>query len=362
MESTHAGGHRDKRHPAVGDDKFRAADESPVLPEDLRAFDEPALRAGILLWPGFTLLAFSGFVDALRLAADIGDRSRQILCRWEIISPSRNPIEASCGVRVSPTAPLLDVRIFDYLVIVAGRTNRLEDAPVENRSYILQAAAAGIKLIGICTGSFVLAQLGLLNGRKAAVANYHYRDFTERFPKVNVAYDQLFCIDDDRITCAGGASSIDLAAHLVQQHFGSDRAIKISHTVIVDSLRRPNATQRVMRIDDRIADSKVSRAVCLMEQHIQRPISLHEIAVRLGTSERQLERAFQHALGVSPVRYFRQLRLRHGSWLLVNTQSSISQIAFDCGFADNSHFTRAFQAEFGTSPREMRKNASVNAR
>jgi transcriptional regulator GlxA family with amidase domain len=317
------------------------------------------MRAGILLWPGFTLLAFSGFVDALRLAADIGDRSRQILCRWEIMSPSRDLIEASCGVRVSPTAALLDAREFDYVVVVAGRTSRLEEAPAENLAYIRSAAAAGVALVGICTGPFVLATLGLLDGRRAAVANYHYREFTERFPRVNVVYDQLFCIDRDRITCAGGAASIDLAAHLVQQHCGSDRAIKISHTTIVDSLRRPNAAQRVMRDEsDRIADPRVARAVSLMEQHVSRPISLRDIAEKLNTSERQLERAFRRTLSMPPSRYFRRLRLTHGRWLLVNTRSSISQIAFDCGFSDNSHFTRSFQEEFGVAPRQLRRQAT----
>lgn len=333
-----------------------AADDSPALPEDLRAFDQPALRAGIILWPGFTLLAFSGFVDALRLAADIGDRSRQILCRWEIMASSREPIEASCGVRVSPTAPLMDPALFDYIIVVAGRTNRLDDAPAENLAYLQRAAAAGVPLVGICTGPYVLANLGLLDGRRAAVANYHYRDFADRYPQVNVVYDQLFCIDRDRITCAGGAASIDLAAHLVQKHCGSDRAMKISHTVIVDSLRRPNAAQRVLRDEsDRVTDPRVARAISLMEQHVSRPLTLRDIAEKLNTSARQLERAFRRSVAMPPSRYFRRLRLSRGRWLLVNTRSSISQIAFDCGFADNSHFTRAFQEEFGVAPRQLRR-------
>jgi len=332
------------------------AAEPPRLPEDMRTFDAPALRVGFLLWPEFTLLAFSGFVDALRLAADIGDRGRQVLCRWDIMAPTKAPVSASCGVQITPTSRLLDPRRFDYIVVVAGRTARLEDAPAASFAYLADAARQGVPLIGVCTGSFVLASLGLLEGRRVAVANYHYREFSERFPQLNVVYDQLFCIDRDRITCAGGASSIDLAAHLVQQHCGSDRAIKISHTVIVDSLRRPNAAQRVLRDDnDRISDPRVARAVSLMEQHIAQPISLRDIAEKLNTSERQLERAFRRTLAVAPSRYFRRLRLSHGRWLLVNTRSSISQIAFDCGFADNSHFTRSFQEEFGIGPRDLRR-------
>jgi transcriptional regulator GlxA family with amidase domain len=339
------------------------SDYAPVrLSEDLREFGGTTLSVGILLWPDFTLLALAGFIDALRLAGDIGDRSRQILCRWSIMSATPGPIGASSGVKVTPSAGLVDARRFNYIVVVAGRTERIEEAPSANFDYIKNAARIGVPLIGLGTGSFVLAHPGLLDGYTACIANYHYREFAERFPKIPVVYDQLFCIDKDRTTCAGGAASIDLATHLVKQHCGSDRALKVCHTMIVDTLRRPNSAQRILRTShDRIAHPRLSRAIGLMEQHVSRPIPIRKIAKLVQTSERQLERAFAKELDIAPSSYFLRLRLQHGHWLLSNTAITISQIAYDCGFADNSHFTRAFKQEFYKTPSQVRSEASMKS-
>jgi len=208
-------------------------DFASSLREDLRSYDGPGFRVGILLWPSFTMVAFAGFVDALRLAADMGDSSRQLLCRWEVMAESSAPILSSCGLRVIPMTRFKDPEQYDYVVVVAGRTQSLDDAPASNFDYLRRASKARIPLIGLCTGSFVLAGLGLLDNYRACVANFHYREFAERFPQVSLAYDQLYCIDRDRITCAGGAASIDLAAHLIGLRCGNDRAIKIHRTIIV---------------------------------------------------------------------------------------------------------------------------------
>jgi transcriptional regulator GlxA family with amidase domain len=334
-------------------------DHEPArLVEDLRRFDSAKLRVGVLVWPEFTLLALAGFIDALRLAGDTGDRSRQLLCRWRIMASSAEPVASSCGVRVTPSGPLVDASEFDYIAVVAGRTQHIDDAPASHFDYLKKAS--GATLIGLGTGSFVLAKLGLLDGYRACVANYHYREFSERFPQVPVVFDQLFSIDRNRITCAGGAASIDLAAHLINKHCGSDRGLKIRYTMIVDDLRRPTAAQQVPRtVRDPLTHPLVMKAVRLMEQHVSCPLPIREISRLLHTTERQLERAFSKTLGVTPRRHFLRLRLQHCRWLLINSPASISQIAFDYGFADASHFTRAFRFEFDATPGEVRQRALV---
>lgn len=338
-----------------------SASDDIRLREDLCSYASGCgLSVGILLWPSFTLHALSGFIDALRLAADIGDRGRQILCQWTVMSPDGEPVTASCGLRIAATSKLLDPSRFDYLVVVAGHTDAITREEYAALQYLRSAASAGIPLVGLCTGSFAIAEAGLLDGRQACVANYHYREFADRYPKVRVIYDQLYSCDDDRITCAGGLASIDLAASLVEKHCGRERAIKISHNMMVHSFRGPSEAQRVVRLEQgRVEDMRVIRAISLMEQNVARPFPIASIARELNISERQLERAFRRELGERPLRLYRRLRVHYGYWRLHHTTSSISEIALDCGFSDHSHFTRCFSREFGETPSAQRRRSAA---
>src|SRR5918997_56584 len=157
----------------------------------------PALRVGFLLAHNFTLSALSLFVDTLRLAADEGDRSRPIRCAWSIMGATGEPVRSSCGLSVVRTAPLADPRSFDYVVMV-----------------------------GVCTGSFILARAGLMEGRRCCVSWYHGSDFEAEFPGRRPVADQLFLADGDRITCSGGSGVADLTAFLVSRHVGPATAQK----------------------------------------------------------------------------------------------------------------------------------------
>lgn len=119
---------------------------------------EQKLSVGFLLTPRFTLTAFAAFVDALRLAADEGDRSRQRQCRWEVLGNVGEPIVSSCGANVMPTASLATPQAYDYIVVVGGLLHGGQQVPDNFYTYLRDAAGHGVKLVGLCTGSFVLAR------------------------------------------------------------------------------------------------------------------------------------------------------------------------------------------------------------
>ena len=131
------------------------------------------LKVGFVLMPRFTLTAFSTFLDVLRLAADEGDRSRPIACAWEVMSPRLQPVKSSCGIEIQPTSDLTEPGRFGYVVIVGGLLGGTSTVAPEIAAYLKKAAAAGVKLAGICTGSFVLARLGLMKGRQCCVSWFH---------------------------------------------------------------------------------------------------------------------------------------------------------------------------------------------
>lgn len=319
----------------------------------------PELVVGFVVWPDFTLLALAGFIDALRLAADVGDRSHQILCRWTLMSPDSAPLRSSCGIEIAADAHLRDPRSFDYIVVIGGLIRSFPSVRTELKSYLRAAAAAEVPLVGVCTGAVVLAECGLMTNRRCCVASYHHGDLVSRAPDAIPVSAELFVDDGDRITCAGGTAAIDLATYLVQRHCGKDRAVKLVHAMLLHQMRAPASAQRQLGIDDRqVTDLRIARALLLMEQHFHKKLSISELARRLDMNQRQLERLFASAFGDSPSHIYRLMRVRHGRWLLENSQLPLTKIAFECGFADSSHFIRCFVEELKCTPGEFRRQVT----
>lgn len=318
------------------------------------ATSKPSLRVGLILADNFTLSAFALFTDHLRLAADEGDLSRPVRVRWSVMSPDDTPIRASCGVMVNPTDRLIDAKGLDYVVVVGGllHAGRQIDAAVSR--YLRSAAAAGATLVGLCTGSFILCREGLMAGRRSCVSWYHYQDFLEAFPDQPVVADRLFLDDGDRITCAGGAGTADLAIHLIERHLSRAVAQKASQVLLFDRARAGSDAQPHPPLSQLFTDPRLRRATLIMEQHLADPVSIADIAARLGLSARQFERLCKATVGLSPGLLYRQLRLRFAHWLVENTDRSITDIALDAGFADASHFSRQFKQRYGLSPSMQR--------
>lgn len=314
----------------------------------------PRLRVGFILAPRFTLCAFANFVDVLRLAADEGDRSRPILCRWRILSATPDPVEASCGMRIFPEDRFGDPRAFDYIVVVGGLIGEIERLEPEAVSYLRRAAAAGVPLVGVCTGTFILHRAGLMQGYRACVSWFHHDDFLEAFDGLTPVSDRIFVVDRDRLTCSGGASSAHLAAFLVDRHLGSAAARKALAIMIVDEALGPDCPQPGVPLDLHTSDPLVKRALLMMQQTMDAPLTVARLAERMRVSRRQLERRFRATLGVSPQEAGRRVRLSQVRHLLRRTSLTVSQIAAETGFADASHLIRVFRAEFGETPEAWR--------
>ncbi len=312
------------------------------------------LRVGFLLMNDFTLSAFGDFIDVLRLAADEADHSRPVRCQWHLMSPATSPIRASCGLRVCPTSGLLNPDDLDYIVVVGGLLHRRMQVDVQTSAYLLRAARSSAKLTGICTGSFVLSRLGLLRGRKCCISWFHYQDFVEEFADPVPVTDSLYVIDEDRITCAGGAGVSFLAAHLVGRHLGPSAARKALHIQQFDRMKLCDGMELATPPAVLERDDRVSRTLLIMERHLSCPLSVVEIAAAVGSSPRQLERVFKQAAGVSPQEAYRQLRLKHARWLL-RSPASLASIAAATGFADSGHFSKAFKTHYGVTPSQERQ-------
>ena len=320
----------------------------------LTASSSTHLSVGFVLMPSFTLLPFSAFVDALRLAADEGDQSRQINCQWTLMSHTLEAITSSSGVTVQPWETYRDPADFDYVVVVGGLLDNSLQGSQHVIDYLQQIDAAHVPIIGLCTGSFAMIRAGLMDQRRCCVSWFHYKDLTDRYTNVTPIADQLFVDDGDRITCAGGAVAADLAAYIIERHLGQNWARKSMRILVMDSPRPANAPQPQPGGDYQVNNRLVGRALLLMEQNLSRPLSTDEIAARVDISKRQLERLFTNETNESLQKFYRKMRLRYGLWLLQNTERLITDIAQECGFSDTAHFSRAFRVIFDKKPTDYR--------
>jgi transcriptional regulator GlxA family with amidase domain len=331
---------------------------------DLNA-SQPALSVGFVLLPKFTLMALAGFVEALRHAADIKDRSRQIHCRWSILGRDQRPVKSSCGVAVAPWETFDDDIPYDYIAVVGGLLSGHDNIDPAILRYVKRAATKDTRLIGLCTGSFALARAGLMEGRRCCVSYYHIDEFEAEFGarNIRVVADALFVVDGPRITCAGGLGAVDLAVYLLERHLGSQRAQKSIVQMIFDNVRPPTAPQP--RFDagwySTARNPIARRAVLLMELHVSEPFPVNAIADQLGISVKKLERLFHAEFSMPPASFYKKIRLEIARKLLRETTRPIMNIALDCGFGDISYFGRAFRTAFGASPREFRRTQSATA-
>jgi len=314
----------------------------------------PRLRIGFILAPRFTLCAFANFVDVLRLAADEGDRSRPILCRWRVLSPTMDPVESSCGIRINPEERLGEPSRFDYIVVVGGLVEEIERLHPDHMAFLRRAAEAGVGLVGVCTGTFILHRAGLMNGYKACVSWFHHEDFLTEFDGLVPVSDQIFVVDRDRLSCSGGASSAHLAAFLVDRHIGPAAARKSLAIMIIDEAMGAERRQPGLPLDLSTKDPLVKRALLAMQQSMEAPLGVTELAGRLGVSRRKLERHFAEALGMTPREADRKIRLAQVRHLLRRSERSVAQVAAETGFCDASHLIRVFREAEGTTPEAWR--------
>jgi len=312
----------------------------------------PELSIGILLWPEFPLLALAGLIDSLRHAADFGDNSQKTRCSWFIMSAEpTKAVRSSSGTSIHPDGGFRRPEDFTYIAVIGGLLRSLGTGSPAFRDYIHRAANVGVPLIGICTGSFILAEEGLLKARKAAVHPYHIQDFKKQFQAVYAETGHDFIDEGAVLTCSGGISTISLATELIRRHCGPDRATKAIHQMSVPNKIDDTAISVARAIGfTQVSDARLRTALFLIEKSLVQPISTAWLAAEVHLSPRHLTRLFHDEFGKSPQEFIRTTRLKYAGWLLQNSAESITEIALRTGFSDCAHFIRCFQKEYGCTP------------
>jgi transcriptional regulator GlxA family with amidase domain len=297
------------------------------------------------------MIALSNAVEPLRMANIV---TGEPVYEWSIVSLDGEPARASNGLQLSPTIRLEQAGRLDIL-FVCGGVDVQEVVTPKILAALRRLAERRVPLGALCTGGYALAKAGLLDKYRATIHWENLSALREDFPRINLS-DQLFSIDRDRFTCSGGVAPLDLMLHLVETQLGARVSQLISEQFIIERVRTDRDRQYVpLRAQIGVGHESLMRVARLMEENIEKPLSLDEIAAASGLSRRQIERLFKRHLDCVPKRYYLQMRLRRARELLLQTSMPIIDITTACGFQSPPHFSRCYRAQFGCPPSAERQ-------
>ncbi|WP_259781043.1 GlxA family transcriptional regulator [Aestuariispira ectoiniformans] len=292
------------------------------------------LTVGILLWPTFPLMSFTGIVESLRHAGDYGDHSEQRYARWEILGAEEQVIRSSCGIELRTTHPYVNPSEFDYLFVIGGLLKDLEKAPDRHRAYIHATHKVGCVIVGLCTGSFVLAEEKLLEGQLACIHPYHTADFELAFPGHRFTSKSDFEGRDGIVTVPGGISILSYMTKIIGEHFGPERSAKSVHQLSLTERGSLGTLERVgMNRYLDISDPRIQKALVILESRSTDNPRISELAASLGLTERHFLRLFKAQVGMSPQNFLIEAKLKAAVWMLRNTSKSITSVAYAAGFS-----------------------------
>ncbi|NVO55844.1 helix-turn-helix domain-containing protein [Rhodobacteraceae bacterium B1Z28] len=297
---------------------------------------------GVLLFDGFSNHCLANTVEPLRAANMLSGRT---LYDWQFLSIGAEPVISSSGLQVAPHGTLQ--KSSGDLLMVMPSYGFQAHGGWQTLAGLRSAALRYDVLTGLDTGSWLLALAGLLDGHRATIHWEELTRFTERFPEVD-ALRERYIIDGNRITCSGAMAAFDLVLHLIGQDQGQALALEVAQLFMTRDSARSHAGGAGA------TSGYVNKALAVMQEHLETPLTVSEIANRVGRSQKALAVRMNAELGAGPAQVYRRLRLNLARKLVTETDMTIGEIALRAGYDDPSALTRAFKTEFGVTPRALR--------
>lgn len=302
----------------------------------------------ILLLDSFSNHCLANLLEPLRAANDL---ARRTIFDWQILTLDGAACVSSSDLKILADAPVDAQRNGGLFFVVCSYGYRELDT-TRNRRLLRKASRRAATVIGMDTGAWLLAGAGLLDGRHATVHWDVAEVMAETFPDTTIL-EQSFVVDGQLITSGGAATAFDLAQHLIAENAGQLLSLDVGALFTHDALQL--GAVPAYKPESRLT----AHALSVMRSAIEEPLTMRQIAERIATTQKQLERRFHDEFNASPNQVYRFLRLAAGRRLLENTRLPVSEIALRTGYHDAGAMSRAFRQQFGVAPRDLRRRATA---
>ena len=308
----------------------------------------------MLVYPGVVAMDVFGPLEAFATANAIDRRS---LYQLAIVGMSMAPVETSLGIPIAPSAAVADIDGPIDTLLVSGGFGQAEASCDERLLAWLRIASQQARRCGsICTGAFVLAAAGLLDGRRATTHWAMVSELSRRYPQVSVEVDRIFVRDGSVYTSAGVTAGIDLALGMIEEDHGRSLALRVARSLVVH-LKRPGGQSQFSNL--LLAQFAASPPVRLVQEwaleNLTADLGVKALAARAGMSERTFRRAFAEETGETPREFVERVRFDAARNLFEEAQLPVQAVATRCGFETVDNLRRAFVRRLGVTPRQYRQ-------
>jgi transcriptional regulator GlxA family with amidase domain len=310
-------------------------------------------RVGFVLFPGAQILSTAP-ITVFEMA---NMTSGKPFYDMQFLSESGGPVRTSSGITIGTEA--FGEPDFDTLLIGAG--TEIEKATPKLLEFIERGVAVSRRVAAPCTGAFMLAEAGILDGRRATTHWAYARELQARFPKVKVEEDRIFLIDGPVWTSAGMTAGIDLALAMVEKDLGIEIARAVAKKMVVYHRRAGGQSQFSTLLELEPKSDRIQSALSYARRNLQLSLSVEQLAEVANLSPRQFSRAFHAETGQSPAKAVENLRVEAARLLMEEGRLPIDIVARETGFADRERMRRAFLRAFGQPPQAIRRAARVAA-
>jgi len=301
----------------------------------------------LVLHPGFQLLDAAGPTAAFEMA----ERFRPGSYALSVMAPGGREVESSSGVKL--TALPLQSGPFDTVVISGGEIIRSMEALAAILAWLGQVEAR--RITSVCSGAYILAEAGLLNGRKATTHWSNSHDFCKRYPKIDLDADRIFVRDGHVWTSAGITSGIDLALALIEEDLGPIVARQVAQELVVYQRRPGGQSQFSALVELGGRTGRFAEMILWMREHLAEQLTVERLAEQAAMSPRNFARVFNDEVGMTPAKAVERLRLETARSVVETSHDPLDHIAEAVGFGDAGRMRRAFMRGFGQPPQALRR-------
>ncbi|WP_372784159.1 GlxA family transcriptional regulator [Phenylobacterium sp.] len=310
-------------------------------------------KIAVLIFPEFQILDATGPVAAFEIAGRIAPGAYAL----EVVAAGGGEIASSAGVRIM-AAPLGD-GAYDTLVVAGGIGTRTLGDLGESVAWLRRRASSARRTASVCSGAYLLAEAGLLDGKRATTHWSRSDDFARRYPKIRLEPDRIFVRQGEVWTSAGITAGIDLALALIEDDLGGAVAKQTAQQLVVHQRRPGGQSQFSALLDMGGAHGRFAGLMDWMRERLAEPLGVERLADQAAMSPRHFARAFTAETGVTPAKAVERLRLEAARVRVEAGHDPIDRVAEDSGFRDPERMRRAFLRTFGQPPQALRRAARV---